>query len=582
MADFAERVRYMRELAHGRDSANAIMQMVRAGEIEAVDPGGFNDLFPKPIVANFISNAAEDFANSVSNLPTLSCSVGSMHTETDKKKASKKNKGGHNYWSQSNLPRLMVKAADDYDTYGAVPFYVECSFDKKMPLIYPESPIGAYWIRDRLGRVTAYAKCFMETVGELVAKFPDQAHALRRVENQFGVQQANDRDLVEVVRYCDDDIIVLYVPGRENTVLTKYANPTKRCPVAVAERHTKRSRYADAVWPQLARNRMRMYVLEAAERAVHAPLVVPRDVDRVPVGPDAALPTDGKVYRVPLEVPSSAFAVEQQMQDEVATAARHPKVRAGESDASVITGRGVAALLGEFDAQIKAAQVELGGALAEATGIAFQLDEAWFPNETRQIRGILSGESYQETFNPAKDIAGNYECDVTYGFAAGMTPAQATVLMLQLRNDQLISRDTFRRNSPIEVDLDTEQRHIDQEEGRDALKRAVDGLGQSIPALIQSGMDPTQIITGISKWITLRGQGVSVEDAIAQAFQPPAPPPEAAAEPAGAADPGAGGGPLSPPPPPDQGPPDLLSLVASMRNGSPQLSSSVKRNTVLS
>lgn len=577
MTDFAERVRYMRELASSRDSANSIMQMVRAGEIEAVDPGGFNDLFPKPIVANFIGNAAEDFANSVSTLPTLSCSVGSMNTEKDKKAASKKNKGGHHYWSKSNLERLMVKAADDYDTYGAVPFYVECNFEKKMPLIYPESPINAYWLKDRLGRVTAYAKCWNETVGELCAKFPEYATRIRTVEAQFGVKTANDRDMIELVRYCDCDDIIVYIPGRENLVLTRYKNPTDRCPVAIAERHTGRSRYADAVWPQLARNRMRMYVLESAERSVHAPLVVPRDVQSVPIGPEAVLPTDGKVYRVPLEVPSSAFAVEQQMQDEVATAARHPKVRAGESDASVITGRGVAALLGEFDAQIKAAQVELGGALAEATSIAFELDVAWFPDETRNIRGILSGESYQETFNPKRDINSNFECDVTYGFAAGMTPAQSTVLMLQLRNDNLISRDTFRRNSPIEVDLDTEQRHIDQEEGRDALKRAVDGLGQSIPALIQSGMDPTMIITGIGKWITLRGQGIPVEDAIAQAFQPPAPPPEAEAAPGEPA----AGGPLTPPAQPDQGPPDIMSLVASMRNGSPQMSSSVKRNTML-
>jgi hypothetical protein len=319
-----------------------------------------------------------------------------------------------------------------------------------------------------------------------------------------------------------------------------------------------------------------MYILEAAEKSVHSPLQVPRDVDKVAIGPDAIIQTDGRVGRVPLEVPSSVFAVEEQMQEEVFTASRHPKVRAGESDASVITGRGVAALLGEFDAQIKAAQMELGGALAEATSIAFQMDEAWFPHVTRTIRGILSGESYQESFTPGSDINGSYDADVSYGFAAGLTPAQATVLMLQLRNDQLISRDTFRRNSPVEVDLETEQRHIDQEEFRDSIKRAVDTLGQAIPAMIQGGMDPTPIIQGMAQVITLRGNGTTIEDAVAQAFAPQAPP----AQPEQPAGPEQGGNPLAPPQE-EQGPPDLMQLVASMRGGNPQFSSSVKRSVPL-
>jgi hypothetical protein len=384
----------------------------------------------------------------------------------------------------------------------------------------------------------------------------------------------NDRQRLEVVRYCDKDEIILFLPERKDMVLLRYPNPIGRAPVAIAERPTKRSRYADAIWPQLARNRMRMYAIEAAEKSVHSPLVVPRDVTKVPIGPDALIQTDGRVGRVPLDVPPAVFTIEEQMQEEVFTASRHPKVRAGESDASVITGRGVAALLGEFDAQIKSAQLELGNALSEATSICFQMDETWFPHVERTIRGTLSGESYQESFSPAKDIAGNYECDVTYGFAAGLTPAQATVLMLQLRNDQLISRDTFRRNGPVELDLETEQIHVDQEEFRDSLKRSVDQLGLALPALIQQGMDPTQIIQAMSEVIRLRGQGVPIEEAVAQAFKPPAPTPEEQA--AGQEQEAQGGGPLAPPQE-EQAPPGLLQLVASMRNGTPAVSSSVQR-----
>ena len=114
MTDFAERYRYMKELGAKRDQENKLLQYIRAGELEAVDPSAFNELFPKPVVANFINNAAEDFANSVSTLPTLACSVGAMKTDADKKRASKKNKAGHYYWQQSRLQALMTQAAESW------------------------------------------------------------------------------------------------------------------------------------------------------------------------------------------------------------------------------------------------------------------------------------------------------------------------------------------------------------------------------------------------------------------------------------------------------------------------------------
>lgn len=569
-----DRVLWMKTQAANRDSRMELMRRVRAGDLEMVDPAAFSDLFPKPVVANFITNAAEDFANSVSPLPALNCAAGAMRTDADKRRGSKKNKIGDSYWRKSRLTTEMVKAADQYDTYGFTAFYVEPDLDAKMPHIFVEDSVGAYFIKNRFGRVTHYAKCWREKRGVLRAMYPD-VPALVSSTGGFGDSDA----LLEVTRYCDDNTIVLYVRGdREVAPLATYANKTGKCPVAVAVRHSldheQRGRYDDAVWPQLARNRMRMYLIEATEKSVHAPIQVPFDVSELSIGPDSTIQTDGVVRRVDLNVPQAAFAVEQQMQDEIRVATKHPSARDGVSNASVVTGRGIEALMGQFDGHIKMAQLMLGAALSEATTIAFTVDEAYFGRMSKEIQGIISGESYNESYTPAKDIAGNYTCSVDYGFAAGLGAGQAVVLMLQMLGAGLISKQLVQRNMPISIDVDTEERHIDNEKIKEGLVQGLQALAASIPQMAQQGMDVTAAIRQIAEVIRLHSKGKSLEDAVAEAMKPPEP--QAPAEPAA----GAPAQPGAPPGAPQAaGPPDLMNLIAGLRNGQVVTGSNVQRRT---
>ncbi len=576
-----ERVMWMKQQASSRDARMDLMRRVRAGDLEMVDPAGFSDLFPKPVVANFITNAAEDFANSVAPLPALNCASGAMRTDKDKHRGAKKNKGGDSYWRKSRLERNMFKAADQYDTYGFSAFYVEPDFEDHSPHIFIEDGVGAYFMKDRYGRTTHFAKCWNEKRGELRAKFPDIAGLEPR--NTFS---NSDDETLEVIRYCDDNVVELYVCcDDQHVTLASYKNKIGLCPVAVAERHSldteTRGRYDDAVWPQLARNRMRMYLIEATEKAVHAPIQVGFDVQELPVGPDAIVQSETPIRRVGVDVPQAAFAVEQQMQDETRVATKHPSARDGNAPGSVVTGRGVEALMGAFDGQIKAAQIMLGEALAEATSLAFRVDEAYFGSAEREIQGTLSGESYVETWRPAKDIAGNYTCSVDYGFAAGLGAGQAVVLMLQLLGANLLSNATVQRNMPFAVDVDMESRHIQTEAMQKALLQGFEGLAAALPQMAMQGQDVSGPLAKIAQVISLRSKGKSLEDAATEVFAPePETPAETGAE-GGVEEPGAGGPPGSPPSPggQDQGPPDLMNLMAGMRNGQVVTGSNIQRRT---
>src|SRR5205807_1278404 len=138
-----------------------------------------------------------------------------------------------------------------------------------------------------------------------------------------------------------------------------------------------------------------------------------------------------------------------------------------QQSASVITGRGVEELMGSYNSQIAAAQAIFGLALKNATAMAFKIDVALWPSKRQTVNGVIAGESYQITYSPQDDIGDDNTCDVTYGPMAGLAPQNAAVLLLQLRGDGLIDRDTFRRFMPWDMDNDTTQRNVDIEQTQD-------------------------------------------------------------------------------------------------------------------
>jgi len=603
------RVQQMKRQAIERDVRMMTIQMVRAGKPELLFPDLFNDTWKKSIVANWIDSVARDFAEMIAPLPALNCSSRAMKTDADKAKAQKKNVIGTHYWRESNLAAHMYSYCDAYLSYGFAPLYAEPDYEASMPRIRAEDPRGFYYENDRLGRTLRIAKCYKEPVSKVAALFPEHAARIMTKIDQFGqVTTCLPDETIEIVRYCDDKQWLLYLPDRQNLVVSAYDNPIGRCPFAVAERPglfgEPVGQYDGVIWVQLARHRMALLGLEAGVKAVGAPLAVPRDMVEIAVGPDAVLQTDNpdKIRRVGIEVPNSTFALQETLEKELRMGARYPEGRAGGMDASVITGRGVQALMGSFDTQVQTAQKVIGQALAKATEFAFEMDCKIWPNRTKRITGNSQGEPYDLTYKPVSAIGDNYSVDVTYGFAAGLAPNAATVMMLQLRGDGLIDRSTVRKHLPFDIDDERMQRAMDVESTADALKQGLNGLLQGLGPMAAQGMDPRPFLRAAAMIIKGRQNGQELEQLFIDAFAPEnmADPKAADAEENGeqqAGAPAAGGASAADGALPGQDPvsglpegivpgqaglkpggaPDLQTLVAGLRNGSPQLNASVSR-----
>jgi hypothetical protein len=271
--------------------------------------------------------------------------------------------------------------------------------------------------------------------------------------------------------------------------------------------------------------------MEAAEKSVQSPIVVPQDVQEMEFGGDAVIRTTNPagVRRVELPIPSGAFTEQTLLQQELRTGTRYPESRTGNLDASIITGQGVQALMGGFDTQVKSAQAIFASALKDVISICFEVDETFFDFE-KTVRGVDAGSPYSIDYKPSKDIKNDYSADVRYGMLAGLNPAQGLIFMLQALGAKIISKDMVMRELPFGINVTQEQEKIEIEEMRNSLLGALGAYTQAIPQMATQGMDPSDIIMKISDVIKARQKGVALEDAVEEIFKPEELPPAGASQ----------------------------------------------------
>lgn len=597
--DIARRVDALRRDAQERDARHQTITDARAQKLDNIAPGSLPDAWPRPITSNVIDTAARQLSENLAPLPSINCSSGVTTSERQKKFVGKKTKIAYSYVLDSNLKAKMPTGADWYLTYAAMPFVVEPDFEAGRPRIRIDNPMKHYAEYDLAGRVRSYSKVWREKASRLAAKFPEHRTAILGEDQPFGRQVTGDTEL-ELVKFCDAQSYVLYMPERSNLVLLETPNRFGRVPVAIAQKplwdDQQRGQFDDVVWPMLARNRMAMLGLQATQQTVRAPLAIPTDVQRIPMGDDAVIRTNSpeKIRRVGTDIPQAAWQQEAMLAQEVMRGTRTPASATGDVDASIITGRGVDALNGGYDIQIATGQMMIGHALEQALEIAFEMDEKFWPDQKKAISGIINGTPFEDTYTPAKDIKGNYRVSVSYGFASGLNPNQALVFLLQLRGDQLVSRDFVQRQLPQDIDVAQMQAQVDIEQVEDALKQGIFAMLSSAGIMAQQGMDPTMVLAQAASIIEMREKGMPMHEAILKAFQPePAPPTSAAAPPGapGAEEGGAGvpfgmnpttGAPGGIAPGQAQmgpgGKPDIMSVLAGLTaGGRPSMSTSVRR-----
>jgi hypothetical protein len=509
-----------------RDQRMRDIKQVRAGQMGMVFPELFPEdgPFTRPIVANMVDVAARDLSEVIAPLPSVNCSSSSMVSDRARMFAEKRTRIATYYVQYSQLQKQAFTAADRYVTYGFVPGIVEIDWEERMPRIKWLDSMGCYTVRDRRDRVKALFQTINYHVDDLIAKFP-------QLENVILAQAPGVSTKIEVVRYHDKDVDILFMPGEGGIELLRTQNPVGKC-LAVEVRRPgldddPRGQFDDVIAVQVAKARFALLAMEAAQKSVQAPIALPQDVQELSLGADAVLrsTTPEKIRRIPLEVPMAAFQEQGVLDNELRQGSRYPEVRGGNIDASIVTGRGVQALMTGFDTQISTAHAMFAEAYTDLIALCFEVEERCWPSFRKTVRGNDNGTPYEVSYSPEKDIKNDYSVDVQYGLMAGLDPNRALVFGLQARGDRLISQDWLRRSLPFSLNATEEEQKLDIEDMRQALRQAVSGYAQAIPVLAQSGQDPGEILQRLAFIIEGRQKGRPIEEVIAEAFAPPEQPP---------------------------------------------------------
>jgi hypothetical protein len=574
MEQVAARVLSMRYRNNERDARNLDVLAVRKGKIAEVYPDFFPDGVDANVVANFIDIVARDLSEVMAPLPAVNCSAANQVSDKARQFADKRTRIASNYFNHSDLSVHMYSGADWYLTYGFVPFIIELDEESRMPRIRVENPIGAYPEFDRYGRCVAFAKRYVMTLGELVSQFPEYE---RELLGGYGYKQDLNAQ-IEMIRYYDKDQSIIYLPTKGDLVLSYAKNPLGKMMIVVARKPSidgeLRGQFDDVLGIQLLRNRFALLAMEAAEKSVQSPIVLPNDVQELQLGGDAVIRTANPagVRRVELNIPAGAFTEQEVLNQELRVGSRYPESRTGNIDASIVTGQGVQALMGAFDTQVKSAQAIFAAALRDVISLCFEADEVIYPEE-KTIRGVDSGSPYEITYRPGKDIKGDYSADVRYGMLAGLNPAQGLIFMLQALGGGLISKDMAMRELPFTVNVTQELEKIEIEQMRSSLLGSLTAFSQAIPQMATQGQDASEVVRKIAAVIKARQKGISLEDAIEATFAPqqqvppagapqmveqPSPAPEGV--PAGGAPTEQGGVPMEAP----QAAPDIQTILSSL------------------
>jgi len=566
--EIASKVERLKTSSVDRDRKMADVLAVRQGRLEDVFYGQFSDEYPKPLIANMIDIAARDLSEVTAPLPAINCSSSNMTKDSDRRKAELRTRIANHYMSLSDMQLQMYQAADHYYTYGFSAALVEYDFESNNPRIRVLAPFGCYYEKDRFGSLVSIVSVSSLDTETLKAQYPEYAAQIDR--------KYRAKATVSVVRYHDKHQDMIYVPELDNAMLSNTPNLVGKILAEVAERPTVdgqvRGQFDDVIPVQMAKARFALLQLEAAKKSVNAPIAIPPDVQEFTLGPDALLRsnTPERIRRVPIELPGGVFAESQSLERELRMGSRYPEGRTGQIDASIVTGRGVQALMGGFDSQIKAAQAVFARYFVNLIGISFCMDEKVFGNIKKKIRGSDDGTPYELTYTPSAAINGDYTVDVQYGLMAGLDPNRAAIFGLQLRGDKLISRDFLRRNLPFNINVTQEEQKVDTEELRDALRVAISQFATTIPMIASQGGDPSDAVAKLAMILEGRQKGESLESVIAKAFTPPVQPaatemaPGASQSPMGIPGAAPAAGSISPPGQPGGGQPAMAQLMAAL------------------
>lgn len=544
------------------------------GDYDLIDDEGDEITMRSP---NLVHVALEDTAEAAAVVPTIRVDP-SETSDKGRTAAAAMERLGVGYFDQSQVELLSIRLAMDIAAYGFMSVVVLVDDETGSPRFYWRDP-RTVWPEPGWQTMDACRRAIVAREVH-VTQLPDEWYAKLKAEfhgkfmNDLHVSYWEDKK-VQIVEYYDQDEIVLallYEPAIPNSgVATNQTSwlPVELdryktagvCPMVVQQRPSldgePRGQFDQVINVMRGHIRLMGAMLEYADQAVYSDVWVKDVIGQMPMGGGSyiELGPNGAIGRLAPAVSSmQVFENLQQLMDGVHLGGRWPKVRPGEVDQAIITGKALEASAGMMNTAIRTMHLVMKRAFEQMLRIGFEMDKQFGRNRT--VAGVLRNQQFQIERNK-DDIDTKAKVRVEYGMGLGRDPAQAMVISIQAMQSGIVSLEFVRENFDGITDVALEAQRIDIQNMRDmAFAKLMQGL--------ESGQIPERALIDIKR---ARESG---DDIFELYYEYVIKPQEAAMEQQlqGALP---GSGPLQPgmaPPPPEGGmappPPDMAGMIAGL------------------
>lgn len=459
----------------------------------------------------------------------------------------------YTYRRVNKLRRLRRKTAVDLVSTGLACWVVWPNYATGYPAIVRKDPRVVYPdpAMDDPAELSSLVVRYVTKARLVAAQFPQliaslfTEYELRRES----VRESNEN--IEIIEYYDQDwcIKIAHRGARDarykgrTLTLVQVPNITS-CPLAlIAYREAAdgqfRGQFDKAIPPLGTANKLMELHLAQQADMIFAEKIIRGSWDNPEdVGPGANLYTMD--YQANIERAETAQSSQQLYQDvqllldQSRTAAAIPQGWHGAVDQNIISAQGINALNAPLATAVSAYQEYIGDLEQRTYQLALELDEKYLPGVDKQLAGIAGGRSFTGTYTPADDIAGRYECRVSYPAGSNVDAYNRSTQAIQNVQYGLMSRRKGMELSDMVEDVAAMEAEIFKE-------RAVDGFiaGISDPAvdlitraqvvaLLSEGNTPDEVIIAMRDQMLAAQQAQQAAAVAEQQLLPAAGPPAAA------------------------------------------------------
>ena len=441
----------------------------------------------------------------INQLPTIEVPAPVLGDEMAALKADKQEKALYALWDTIRMKRKHGEGSFNLALNWATVWQVAWDEEDDLPDVIVRAPGETYPVMKHSGDETAY--CFFrweEDADSLAERYPKAKSLLTR--SRLGHSFTHN---IEVIEFVDDVERLLFLGGDVKSLVEGVGGKHKLplCPVVI----TSASCIPGEIFPpgpidQLVSmndhlNRFQTKLGEAIEETLFGwhDLIGEGAADApLNTGPGAANRYEGDIrheYTQPQAPPSQAFGHVDLVQRLMRNLANWPDVASGDSDASVITGKGVSRMRYGMDAQAAEVQSNLGDDLAVVNSIMFRMLETYRPDKRFELYATESitttsapgrPRSFGVSIVPSEDIKGYYRNSLHYSpFGADMNAS--IQIGMQLVNERIWSRSRLRNLIPGSSDAEGEQAEIEEEDRR-RMQMEVDLQVQAQERIMQAQM----------------------------------------------------------------------------------------------